>query len=421
MLSKEDNEKLVRVGPGTPMGELFRRFWTPALLASEIPEADGAPARVNILGEELVAFRDSNGKIGLLDAFCAHRRANLFWGRNEECGLRCVYHGWKFDVDGNCVDVPNLEEGETIKGKMGVKAYPTIERGGLIWAYLGPPELKPAPSVADVFELPADHLYIQKIILEGNWLQFAEGDIDSSHVSFLHSSAKDAQIASVSPHAFSDRAPRWTIRKTDYGLALAARRKAGDDEASWHWRINQWLMPYATLIAAREGTPFVTNVRVPIDDLTSIHYRIMARYERPLDEGDYRLAEGGIAFPKMIPGAFIPAANPGNDFLIDREAQRRESYTGIESIPSQDYAVTYRQGGDLIADRTREKLTRSDGAIVAMRRRLLETIKRMEDGEEPPEASNPEAYRVRSIDMVLAKTQNLFEETQDRTGAMKWD
>ncbi len=416
MLSKEDNERLVRTAKGTLMGELFRRFWTPALLSSEVPEPDCPPVRVNILNEQLVAFRDSDGRVGLLDAFCPHRRANLFWGRNENCGLRCVYHGWKFNVDGECVDVPNVPEGDKIKGAMRTIAYPTIERGGFVWAYLGPPELRPEFSEAEVFDLPESHRHIQKVILRGNYLQFVEGDIDSSHVSFLHSALDEEgpSSARLSSFVFADRSPQWNVRKTEYGLMLAARRRAGDED-HWHWRVNQWMMPYATQIAAAVDVPFVANVRVPIDDENSLHYRVFARIDRPLDDEDYAALDAGVIFPEMIPGTFEPAANPSNDFLIDREAQRGASYTGIKSIPTQDYAVTYRQGGGLIADRSREKLTRSDTAIVAMRRRLLETLKAMEAGQEPPEATAHGAYRVRSIDKVLRKDFDIFEGTQDWT------
>lgn len=201
--------------------------------------------------------------------------------------------------------------------------YPTIERGGLVWAYLGPPELRPSPSAAEVFELPDDHLHIQKIILQGNWLQFMEGDIDSSHVSFLHSSQKTGNLpgSRLSPFVFADKAPQWTVRSTEYGLMLAARRNT-DDDATWHWRVNQWMMPYATQIASQEGDPFVTNIRVPIDDVTTIHFRIFARHDRPLDDADRAIINGGVVFPQMIPGTFLPAANPTNDFLIDRQAQR---------------------------------------------------------------------------------------------------
>ena len=420
MLSQGDNETLVRAsaGTGAPMRRTHSgRFWVPALLSSEVAERDGPPARVNILGEKLVAFRDTNGRVGLLDTYCPHRRANLFWGRNEECGLRCVYHGWKFDVTGECVDVPNVPEGDTIRHQMKTISYPTFERAGIVWAFLGPAHLRPETSFAEVFELPDSHRYIQKVILRGNWIQFMEGDIDSSHVSFLHSSVRKLKLPgiTVSDHIFSDKAPQWTIKNTDYGLLLAARRQAGNDASSWHWRVNQWMMPYVTQIAAPEDSLFISNVRVPIDDESSIHFRVIARHNRPLDETDHLLISGGTVFADLIPGTFDPEANPDNDFLIDRELQKAGSFTGMKAIPTQDYAVTYRQGGGLIADRSREKLIKSDGAIVAMRRRLLEAAKALQAGHEPPEASQPEAYRVRSIDKVLPREVDIVERAQVRS------
>src|SRR5690242_15813918 len=181
MLSREDNERLVRVGPGTPAGDLFRRYWQPACLSSELPESDGSPIRVRLLGEDLIAFRDTNGRIGLLDAFCPHRGAPLFFGRNEECGLRCVYHGWMFDADGACVDLPNAPEGETFKNKIKITSYPCVEAGDLIWAYLGPPENQPPFPEFEWLHLPSSHRYVKKFRLECNYLQAMEGDYDPSH------------------------------------------------------------------------------------------------------------------------------------------------------------------------------------------------------------------------------------------------
>jgi phthalate 4,5-dioxygenase oxygenase subunit len=401
MMKPEDNELLVRVGPGTGMGELFRRFWLPVMLADEIAKADGPPVRVNVLGEKLVAFRDTKGRIGLLDAYCTHRRANLFWGRNEECGLRCVYHGWKFDVDGNCVDLPNAPDGDRLKQNMGTRAFPTIERGGMVWAYLGPRELMPEPPATEVFDAPASHRFIRKIVARGNWLQFMEGDIDSSHVSFLHSNLDNTPLpgSRVTPFAYQDKSPRWTIKPTDYGLMLAAQRNAGPEKYSW--RINQWLLPFATLIAAPRETPFITNVRIPIDDEHSMQFRIWTHPDRPLTEQELETANAGVLFPEMIPGTFETRENASNDYLIDRENQKTGTYTGIKGIPSQDLAVTQDQGGGPIADRSRERLTSSDTAIVFMRKRLLDSVKALMQGHEPPEAKNSAAYKVRPIDTVL--------------------
>ena len=188
MLNPRENELITRVGPGTPMGDLYRRFWLPVLVADELPEPDCVPVRLTVLGEKLVAFKDSNGRIGILDERCPHRLATLFWGRNEEAGLRCVYHGWKFDVEGQCVDIPNAPEGESFKEKVqAFAAYPAVERGGLVWCYMGPRDVMPETPDFELNDVPATHRYISKMFIGGNWMQGMEGDIDSSHVSFLHS------------------------------------------------------------------------------------------------------------------------------------------------------------------------------------------------------------------------------------------
>jgi len=276
MLSVEDNETLVRVGPGTPMGELFRRFWTPVMLADEVKEPDGPPVRVHVLGEKFVAFRDSNGKIGLLDAYCPHRRANLFWGRNEECGLRCAYHGWKFDVDGRCVDAPNDVKGEALKKRVKTRSVPTVEHGELVWGYFGPPDKKPEFPLFDLFDGPSTKRKTIKTFTQANWLQGMEGDVDSSHVQFLHSRIDGGPNVGVrmDPKAMADRSPVWVTRDTEYGLMLAARRNY--DDANYYWRINQWLMPYCTLVAGPEDKPYTGQLRVPVDDRMTMLFRVYA-------------------------------------------------------------------------------------------------------------------------------------------------
>jgi nitrite reductase/ring-hydroxylating ferredoxin subunit len=417
MLSREDNEMLVRAGAETAMGKLLRRFWTPALLSSELPGPDCAPVRVTLLGEDLIAFRDTSGRVGLLDAYCTHRRASLFWGRNEECGLRCAYHGWKFNVDGECVDVPNAAMGEVIKDKMKTVAYPTLERSGVVWCYMGPAELKPSPPRTELFDLPENHRYVEKVLLPSNWIQSMEGDIDSSHVSFLHRRLDGAALLPsehLSPFMFTDRVPQFTVNQTSYGLTLAARRNAGPSE--YLCRINQWLMPYTTLVAAPKGVPFISNIRVPIDDENTMHLRIYARYDKPLTDEDHARIEERIIFPEMIPGTFRTVANRSNDYLQNREDQKSRSFTGIKSVPVQDYAVTSDQGGGRIADRSREHLVGSDRAIVMMRKRLLECAKSLRDGVEPTEVRSPDAYRVRSIETLLPRDVDLFDGTRAWTG-----
>src|SRR5271167_594357 len=176
MLSHRENERLTRVGPGTPMGQLFRRYWIPAALSEQLPEPDGPPVRCRLLGEDLVAFRDTAGRAGLVGAFCPHRRAPLFFGRNEECGLRCVYHGWKFDRTGACVDMPSEPPDSLFKTKVAIEAYPTWEGGG-VWAYLGPKELQPAPPDYEWVRAPATHRFVSKTFEQANWLQALEGGL----------------------------------------------------------------------------------------------------------------------------------------------------------------------------------------------------------------------------------------------------
>src|ERR1700722_15548745 len=345
MLTKADNELLVRTGPKTPMGELFRRFWTPIMLASEVGGPDSAPVRGRILGEDLVAFRDSHGTLGLLDAYCPHRRANLYWGRNEEDGLRCVYHGWKFDVAGQCTDLPNCPEGVTLKDRVRTRAFPTLERGGLIWAYFGPPERQPEFPNYEGFAAPPSHRYIRKMIARGNYLQLMEGDVDSSHVSFLHSRVDNKPVPGTraNPTTFADKMPRWFPQETNYGLMLSAQRNAGPDH--FQWRVNQFLMPYITLIAAPPQMPILHQVRVPIDDETSMHFRCFIHPERPLTAEERASYENGVIVPEVGFGSFETVENADNDYRIDRTEQSRHSFTGIKSIVAQDLAVTQDQGG----------------------------------------------------------------------------
>jgi phthalate 4,5-dioxygenase len=380
MLSPQDNELLVHVGPGTAIGDLFRRFWTPLMLADELGTPDAPPVRVNVLGEKLVAFRDTAGAIGLLATYCPHRRANLAWGRNEEHGLRCIYHGWKFDTTGRCVDMPNCPEGENLKDRVTTVSYPVLERGGLVWAYLGPRELEPPFPNYECFDAPPSHRFIRKVIAKGNYLQMMEGDVDSSHVSFLHSRRDGKPLfgSRVHPNTFKDTMPRWFPQETDYGLMLAAQRDAGPDH--YQWRVNQYLMPYITLIAAPPELPILNQVRVPVDDETSMLFRCFIHPERPLTAEEIAGYEGGIIVPEVDSVTFEMKENMANEYLVDREEQRTTTFTGIKSTVAQDLAVTQDQGGGWIADRSREYLVSSDRAIIMLRKRLLAPAKALQQG-----------------------------------------
>ncbi len=230
MLSREENELVTRIGQGTPMGNAMRMYWIPALLSREIAEPDGSPVRVRLLGEDLVAFRDTEGRIGLMEEFCPHRRVSLYFGRNEECGLRCIYHGWKFDVAGNCVDMMNEPEEYDFKHKVRMTAYPTCELGGIVWAYLGPAEkMPPVPKFAWT-QAPEAHRHVTKVIEECNWLQALEGGIDTSHAPILHRLLTDASkrggIKPSNPFV-RGKAPKLVVDVTDYGYQYAGIRRAG--------------------------------------------------------------------------------------------------------------------------------------------------------------------------------------------------
>src|SRR6202045_3780691 len=227
MLPPKENDLIPRVGQGTPMGNAMRRYWIPACLSSEIAEPDGPPVRVRLLGEDLVAFRDSDGRIGLFEEFCPHRRVSLFFGRNEECGLRCVYHGWKFDVDGNCVDQLNEPAEHQFKQHIHITAYPTVELGGVVWAYMGPTDEIPAPPKFAWTQAPETHRHVTKVVQECNWLQALEGGLDTSHAPIMHRLLKDdARRGGVKPSNPYVRAgaPSLVVDLTDYGYHYAGIR-----------------------------------------------------------------------------------------------------------------------------------------------------------------------------------------------------
>jgi phthalate 4,5-dioxygenase oxygenase subunit len=418
LLSAQENALLTQVGPGTPMNALFRRFWLPVLLADELPEPACPPVRVKVLGEELVAFRDETGRVGFLDKRCPHRHASLFWGRVEDGGLRCAYHGWLFDVHGACLDVPNAPEGATFRDKVtALAAYPGADFGGLVWVYMGPAHLRPALPLLECANVPDAQRFVRKMELPGNYLQVMEGDVDSSHVSFLHVPPRPpagppsralALAGAGRPWMGTDRHPRWFVEDSPAGVRLAARRDAGPDD--YYWRVSQWLMPGHTIVAPQYDAPIHINMRVPMDDEHTLYFRCWWHPTRPFtpQERD-EMETGGVLMPELIPGTFLTAENQGNDYLIDRTLQRSgASATGIRSISAQDFAVQEDQGG-LVMDRTHERLVSSDAAIIAVRKRLLDAVRALEAGTEPPEAAEGERYQVRSADVVLPRATGLEE------------
>jgi len=424
VLPHEENDLLTKTGPETPMGDLYRRFWLPVMLAEELPTPDCDPVRVSVLGERLVAFKDTSGRVGLLDARCPHRSANLFWGRNEQDGLRCAYHGWKYDVAGTCIDVPNTPEGATFKDKIAAfSAYPAVERGGFVWAYMGPKDQEPPFPNFEINRVPASHIHITKVYLQANWLQLMEGELDSSHVAFLHSRVDSGENVLAARNRmqgamFQDTMPTWTFKDTDYGIMLGAKR--GGPEGKSYWRVNQWLMPSFTMIAAVPGTPVHLQIRVPMGDETSIFYRAIWHPTRPLtDRERYDAERGGVNFPEMIPGTYLPKENRDNDYLIDRASQRTSSFTGIKSIPAQDWAVQEDMGGPIV-DRSIEHLVSADAAIISVRKRLIKTARDLQEGTEPVEPQAGDRYGVRPIDIMLDGEAEVWDSAREYLEAQSW-
>jgi len=413
MLSREDNELLCRIGPGTPMGTLMRQYWVPAALSSELPEPDGAPLRVRLLGENLVAFRASSGAVGLVQNRCPHRGASLFYGRNEGEGLRCVYHGWKFDVAGRCVDMPNEPVERGFKDKVRAVAYPCVERGGLVWAYLGP---RPTPPPLPDLEPLAAGCTLQIYQRECNWVQALEGDIDTCHTVFLHLGAVDADEAppgTWARYALADRAPRYAVADTDGGVMYGAYRPAEAD--SEYWRIAQFLFPfYAMVPTGVLGLEVRVRAWVPMDD----DHTLALTISRGAAQGNRTAGRQTVTPPDLLPnttdwyGRFRCVASAANDYLIDRKAQKTTSYTGIDSIFLQDQAVTESMGP--IYDRTQEHLGSSDAMIIRTRKRLLDAARALRDrAQVPPGVDEPAVYAVRSGGVILPRGADWMAVTRE--------
>jgi phthalate 4,5-dioxygenase len=406
MLRQDQNDLLTQTGPGTPTGRLFRSSWIPALLPEELPENDCPPVRVKLLSERLIAFRDSEGRYGLMDEFCAHRGVSLWFGRNEECGLRCPYHGWKYDVTGQCIDMPSEPEGSTFARKVKLTSYPLVERGGVLWAYMGPPELQPPPPEWEFATVPTRQSIITKRLQECNWLQALEGGIDSSHVSFLHRGDLNTDPmfkgAKGNQYNLNDARPFFEVVESPGGLYIGARRNA--ENGNYYWRITQWVMPTFTMIPPRGDHCVHGHFWIPIDDQNCWTWSYDYHPTRPLKESEVAAVRAGKGIHvQYIPGTFRPTANKDNDYLMDRAAQKRgETYSGVGGFAMQDAAVQESMGP--IVDRAKENLVSTDNGIIMMRHRLLRALKAMEKGEQPP-GIDLAHQRVRSAAVVLPPDQ----------------
>jgi phthalate 4,5-dioxygenase len=377
MLTREDNETLVRTGAGTPMGELIRRYWIPALLSSELPEPDGTPARVRLLGEDLVAFRDSEGRIGLLEERCPHRRASLALGVNDKGGLRCIYHGWKFAVDGRCLEIPTEPPGARKTEKPRARAYPTHDAGGMIWAYMGPKELEPPFPAFEWLDMPATHSVPFKIMADCNYAQLMEGTIDSAHAGVLH--REQPWDAPAKYDHERDLTPKIEFELMPYGLRYAGVRKHRD--GGQHIRVTQVVLPFTTLIPPPGAGPTrdrrMANVFVPRDDESTWHIQWFFDSSQPIDVA-FRVEEGGYWMDEH----FRKHLNIDNWYQQDRQWMKTGMMSGIKGVVTQDHAVSETQGR--ILDRTREHLGASDAAVVAWRRQILRAARALaENGDVP--------------------------------------
>ncbi|HEY8608394.1 MAG TPA: Rieske 2Fe-2S domain-containing protein [Noviherbaspirillum sp.] len=412
MLSAADNELLTRTGPDTPMGQYFRRFWQPVALSRQLPENDGAPIRVNIMGEELVAFRNTRGEVGLVDSKCPHRGANLYFGRNEDCAIRCVFHGWKFDMEGKPVELPNVPPGSAYHRNMRLKAYPTREYGGIVWAYLGPREEGSAiPEVPQLEfgRLPESHRFVTKKLQECNWAQSVEGALDTSHFSFLHMPAPGVP-SNDNPDAPADEKrlrwirddpmPQFSIREHEVGFVVGGARRA--DGELRYWRTAQFALPsHSTTPSTLPGETHFGYTWVPIDDHNCWIYTYAWNPDRPLAEDEVAKFKSGHGVIAEVDEDFIPIRNRSNEYLIDRHMQKHINFTGVRGVAEQDAMIQDSQGR--IADRTVEHLSASDAAVVRFRRKVLEGAKALMNGIAPEAPFRHECYTLRSGSWIASE------------------
>jgi phthalate 4,5-dioxygenase len=435
MLSRDDNELLCRVGPATPMGALLRQYWIPALVSSELPAPDGPPVRVRLLGENLIAFRATSGAVGLIQNHCPHRGASLFYGRNEDEGIRCVYHGWKFDLTGRCVDMPSEPAETCFAAKVRARAYPCVERNDVVWTYMGPRETPPPLPDIEPNLMDTGEVVVQKALRECNWFQALEGDIDTSHLGFLHLGAvkpEDTKPGSFDYYLVRDRAPRYDVIDTPFGTSYGCYRPAEPD--TYYWRVAHFLFPFYTMIPTGVlGMQVLVRAWVPVDDAHVMFWSMAVpstRQGRGATGGASALqgqagnaaaaaAAGGLAGGHGFEpdttdwlGAFRLVQTRDNDYLIDREAQRTRSFTGIAGIHQQDQAITESMGP--IYDRTQEHLGSSDAMVIRARRRAIAAAKALRDRDEvPPGVDEPAVYRHRSGGVILPRTANWLEATRE--------
>jgi len=397
------------------MGALFRHYWLPALLAEELPDNDCPPVRVKLLSERLIAFRDSDGRTGLIDEFCAHRGVSLWFGRNEEGGLRCPYHGWKYDITGQCIEVPSEPPDSRFCQKIKLANYPLVRIGDILWTYMGDKAKTPPTPEWEFALVPPEQSYTSKRWQECNWLQAMEGGIDSSHVSWLHSGAlkSDPLFRGAKGNVYNQRdlMPFFEVTDADGGLFIGARRNA--EGGQYYWRITPWVMPNFTMVPPRGDHPVHGHFWVPIDDENCWTWSFDYHPVRTLTGAERRaMIDGYGVHVKYVPGTYRPLANKDNDYLMDRDAQKRgDTYSGVEGIAIQDASLQESMGP--IADRTKENLVATDNGIIMARHRLRRALQRLQETGETPPGVDPKHHRVRSAAVVLPADKSYIDACRE--------
>jgi phthalate 4,5-dioxygenase oxygenase subunit len=410
MLSQQDNETLVRVGPGTPMGQLMRQYWLPFLKSADVT-SDGPPHRVRLLGEDLVAFRDSGGRVGLVDHACPHRGAPMVFARNEDNGIRCIYHGWKFGVDGRCQEMPAEPADSPMCKRMTIKAYPVRERNGILWTYMGP-DLESPPPLPDVEWnlVPESQCVVSLRVQECNWLQALEGAVDSAHAAILHGRRDGGTINQW--RQGQDLVPSFEIQPHDAGISIAARRNDGVERN--YVRVNQFLMPFWTLVPPQTQYPELSgHAWVPIDDEHTLALMFSYTPDQPFYEKSRKVFKEGhkgretghhsdgayepqpptVPFPK-----YWSRFNRGNAYQFSHELQRLYN-AGMPGLWMEDAAC--QSGVAPIYDRTKEHLGTTDAGIARVRRMLLDHARKLGQGERPASAAMPESFMVRAVSITI--------------------
>ena len=387
---------------------MYRCYWLPALLAEELPENECPPVRVKLLSERLLAFRDTDGRYGLIDEFCAHRGVSLWFGRNEESGLRCPYHGWKYDVTGQCIDVPSEPEESGFCRKIKLKSYPLVERGGILWTYMGPPEKQPPLPGVGIRHGAAG---AQRSSPSGcrnatGCRRWKAGSIPATSRSCTAASSTGircsrARRATSTIWPMPSRISKWSRARA--GSMVGARRNA--ENGNYYWRITQWVMPAFTMIPPRADHPVHGHFWIPIDDDNCWAWSFDYRVTKPLTpEQVAAMRDGKGVHVKYVPGTFRPLANKDNDYLMDRAAQKAgKTFSGVEGISMQDASLQESMGP--IVDRAKENLVSTDNGIIMARHRLLRATKALIDKGVTPPGVDPAHQRVRSAAMVLPPDQ----------------